>query len=159
MTPVRWTRPAQQERGAVLVEFAFVLPLLFALVLGIFTGGLAYTDKISLTESVREGTRFGVSLPLGTGAGAVSTWEGSVRSRVVTASDNNLAPADVCIKLVLPTGGTDCGLGDPPGASNEPAIRLVKVSATKPADLNFFLFRMNRVMTAKLVARFERDTG
>ncbi len=143
----------------MLIEMALVLPVLLSLVLAIFTGGLAYTDKISLVEAVREGARYGVSLPLGTGAGAVTTWEGSVRSRVVAASDGALAPGDVCVKFALPTGGSDCGLGDPPGASNDPTIHLVKISATKPASLDFFFFKMNKVMTAKLVARFERDTG
>ena len=147
------------ERGSVLVEFTIVLPLLLALILGIFTGGQAYSDKISMVEAVREGARYGASLPLGTGGSAVSTWEAGVRSRVVEASAGGLASADVCVKFVLPVGGSDCGLADPPGASNEPTIHLVKVSATKPATLEFFVFRMDKVMTGKLVARFERDTG
>jgi hypothetical protein len=149
----------KDERGSVLVEFALVLPLLLALLLGIFTGGTAYTNKIGLVEAVREGARFGASLPMGVGAGAVDTWESGVRNHVVEASAGDVAYADVCVKYVLPTGGSDCGLADPAGASSEPSIHLVKVSATRPATLEFFFFSTETVMKSGLVARFERDTG
>lgn len=151
--------PDRTQRGAVFLEFALVLPLLLSMVLGIFTGGLTYTHKISVVEAVREGARYGASLPLGTGASAVSTWEAAVRERVVNASAGEIAAADVCVKFVLPTGGSDCGLADPPGATNEPAVHLVKVRATKPGRIEFFFFTNNLVLQGKLVARFERDTG
>ncbi len=152
-------RPQRNQRGTALVEFAMVLPLAFALLLGIFTGGVAYSNKIGLVEAVREGARFGASLPMGSGAGAVTTWETQVKNRVVAASGGDVAFADICVKFVLPTGGTDCGLADPPGASNEPTIHLVKVSAVRSATLEFFFFTSQKVMQGKLVARFERDTG
>lgn len=145
------------ERGTVFLEFAIVLPLLLSLVLGIYTGGLAYTDKISLVEAVREGARYGASLPMGTTA--VSTWETGVRDRVVSASGGDVAFADVCVKFVLATGGSDCGIGDPPGAINEPSVHLVKVSATKQAKIEFFFFTSEPLLRGKIVARFERDTG
>ena len=154
--PAEWLR---DERGAVFVEFAMVLPLFFALVLGIFTGGKAYTDKISLIEAVREGARYGASYLPGTGSTAVTDLENGVRTRVVDASGGSVASADVCVKFVLPTGGSDCGLTDPSGASSEPTVHLLKVSATRPATLEFFFFRTNTVMKGTLVARFERDTG
>lgn len=159
MLLARRRRPPTTDRGGVVVEFALVLPVFLALVLGIFTGGQAYTDKISLTEAVREGTRYGASLPLGSGPTAVTDWESGVRARVVEASGGDVASADVCVKFVLPTGGADCGLNDPPGALNEPTVHLVKVSATKEATLEFFFFKTDTVMSGKLVARFERDTG
>lgn len=152
-------RRLRSEQGAVFVEFVLVLPLFLALILGIFTGGLAYTNKIGVVEAVREGARFGASLPMGTGASALSTWENGVKSRVVDASGGDVALADVCVKWVLPTGGSDCGMTDPVGSSNEPTVHLVKVSATKPAKMEFFLFSRDTVLTGRLVARFERDTG
>ena len=156
---LRHRRPRGSERGAIFLEFALILPLLLAVILGIFTGGQAYTDKIALMEAVREGARYGASLPMGAGAGAISTWEAGVRSRVVDASGGDVASADVCVAWVLPTGTSHCGLGDPAGASNEPTVHLVKVSATKPAAMQFFFFSRNTTLTGRLVARFERDTG
>ena len=143
------------ERGTVFLEFAIVLPLLMSLVLGIYTGGLAYTDKISLVEAVREGARYGATLPMGTTP--VSTWETGVRDRVVSASGGDVAFANVCVKFVLPTGGSECGIGDPPGAINEPSVHLVKVSATKQAKIEFFFFTSEPLLRGKIVARFERD--
>src|SRR5258708_12152723 len=65
---------ARGEQGASLVEFALIVPLLFALVLGIATGGLAYNRKISITNSRREGARFGATLAChATGAAASPT--------------------------------------------------------------------------------------
>jgi Flp pilus assembly protein TadG len=45
------------ERGAAVVEFALVLPLLFMLVFGIIHFGRGYNAKIELTGAVREGAR------------------------------------------------------------------------------------------------------
>lgn len=45
------------ERGAVAVEFALVLPVLLLLLLGIVEFGHAYNAQISLTHAAREGAR------------------------------------------------------------------------------------------------------
>lgn len=47
----------RDERGAVLVEFAFVLPLLLLLLLGIIDFGNTYNDFISIRQGVREAAR------------------------------------------------------------------------------------------------------
>lgn len=146
----------------MFLEFAIVLPLLMSLVLGIYTGGLTYTDKISLVEAVREGARYGASLPVGTDP--VSTWETNVRNRVVSASGGDVAFEDVCVQFAtasvpVPTGHCDPGIADPPGATNEASVHLVKVSATKQAKIEFFFFTSEPLLRAKVVARFERDTG
>lgn len=47
----------KRERGAALVEFAIVLPLLVTLVFGIIEFGRAYNAQISLTHAAREGIR------------------------------------------------------------------------------------------------------
>lgn len=152
-------RRQQPERGAIFVEFALVLPLLMSLVLGIYTGGQAYTNKIGVVEAVREGARYGASLPMGTDVNALTTWKDRVRSRVVDASAGDVLAADVCVEWVLPGAGILCGLSDPAGATNEPTVHLVKVSATKAAKMEFFFFSKNTTLRGQLVARFERDTG
>lgn len=149
----------RREQGAVLVEFALMVPLFLALVLGIFTGGTAYYQKISIVEAVREGGRFGASLPLGSGVGALVAWEDAVRARVVEASAGELEPTDVCVTLVLPAGGSECGVPDPPGAAGEPAVHLVKVSASRPSSIQFFFFDTDVDLNGSIAARFERDTG
>ena len=48
---------SRHERGAALVEFAIILPLLLALVFGIIEFGRGYNVKVELTGGVREGAR------------------------------------------------------------------------------------------------------
>ena len=48
-----------QEKGAELVEFALVLPLLLVLCLGVVEFGRAYYTYNLLTKAVRDGARFG----------------------------------------------------------------------------------------------------
>lgn len=151
--------PLRSETGGVLVEFVFVLPLLFALLLGITTSGLAYATKISVVEAVREGARFGASHGLSTAPTAVADFEASVKSRVVAAAGGSLTSADVCVKLALPTGGSDCGVNDPASASAEPNVHLVKVAATKQAKIQFFFFTTTATLNQSLAARYERDLG
>lgn len=50
-------RTPRDETGAVMVEFAFVLPLLLMLVIGIIEFGRGYNAKIELTGAAREGAR------------------------------------------------------------------------------------------------------
>ena len=47
----------RDEKGASAVEFALVLPVLFALLFGIIEFGAAFNAQISLTQAVREGVR------------------------------------------------------------------------------------------------------
>ncbi|WP_298585390.1 TadE/TadG family type IV pilus assembly protein [uncultured Kocuria sp.] len=47
----------RSERGAAAVEFALVVPILLALVLGIMEFGRAYNAQISLTHAARETAR------------------------------------------------------------------------------------------------------
>ena len=56
--PTRWTR--DNERGAVLIEFALVLPLLLVLFAGMFDMGLAFQRYQAVTNAAREGARMAV---------------------------------------------------------------------------------------------------
>lgn len=52
---------ARPERGAVLVEFAIVALLLFALIFGIVDFGNAYNDHISVRQGARDAARQAVT--------------------------------------------------------------------------------------------------
>ena len=53
------SRPRREarDRGAAVVEFALVIPLLMALVLGIIDYGLWFNDSISVRQGAREAAR------------------------------------------------------------------------------------------------------
>jgi Flp pilus assembly protein TadG len=53
---------SHDQRGAAAVEFAIILPILAALLLGIINLGLGYNKVLGLAEGVREGARFGATL-------------------------------------------------------------------------------------------------
>ena len=59
------TNTTGSERGAAAVEMALLLPVLIALVFGIFEFGRAYNAQLELTSAVREGAR---SLAVGASA-------------------------------------------------------------------------------------------
>lgn len=53
--------PAERQRGATAVEFALILPMLLAMLLGVADFGVAYGQNISLQAAAREGAREGVT--------------------------------------------------------------------------------------------------
>jgi TadE-like protein len=63
MTMTTRRRGAQRrsdERGAVAVEFALILPVLAAMVFGIIEFGFFFAQSASLAHGAREGARMGV---------------------------------------------------------------------------------------------------
>ena len=131
----------RNERGSALVELTLVLPLFVALLLGIFTCGNAYFQKISVVDAARGGARYGASLQ-GRRSGGIGIWRQYVKDRVVKLSGGQLVPADVCVDLVMPTGtNTACGVERPPWRPRtRPMLapaRLVKVSVTRSARIEF----------------------
>ena len=55
----RVTRRLRSERGAELIEFALILPLIVVLLMGIFDFGLAFQRYEVITNAAREGARLG----------------------------------------------------------------------------------------------------
>jgi Flp pilus assembly protein TadG len=56
----RRVAPRPQQRGAAVVEFALLLPVLLVLLLGTLEGSLALYDKAVITNASREGARAGI---------------------------------------------------------------------------------------------------
>jgi len=108
------------KRGAAAVEFALVLPLLVALVLGIVDFGRAYNQQITLTQIAREGARL------------ASLGITDYKARLVSA-----APASLGLKLT-DISGTTCTLSSLPTSD-----AIVTVSKT-------FTFTAPRLVGAAL---------
>ena len=125
------------EAGASAVEFALIASLLFMVILGMFSGGLAYSRKLALVHAAREGARYGVTLcygwdgtTCGPGAGvSVSdAWLDAVADRAVTTAAGNLAESwdgqYVCVAYI--------GFGSP-STSSDDRTRKREKSGTNPA--------------------------
>lgn len=67
------------EGGALIVEFALIVPILFFLVFGIVDFGRAYFTLNNLAAAVREGARYGAVLP-----SPIPAWApDSIKQRVI----------------------------------------------------------------------------
>jgi Flp pilus assembly protein TadG len=152
-------RVAGDERGAALVEFALLLPVLAALVLGVFSGGLAYNRKITITNAVREGARFGSTLPFD------GDWATTVRQRVLDTSTGELTTdSQVCVKMLRTPSDTIQQTAGCPFPSVEPATPsgvpantcIVKVWAQRSASLEVFFFSRTVNLSGRAVGLFER---
>lgn len=100
-------RRRREDRGASAVEFALVMPILLLLLFGLITTGLTFSDHLSATNAVREGSRYGAAADI-----AQAGWATSVRDRVkqvyfnagVTVTDDQ-----ICVRLVQAGGVTPAG--------------------------------------------------
>jgi Flp pilus assembly protein TadG len=130
---------SRTESGASAVEFALVVPFLCLLLLGMVTTGFTYSDHLSITNSVREGARFGSSSvytqaasvgPPAVAAITPAQWAASVQTRVhdvYFGTGSNASANDICVDLVKPDGTSAIG-----GAVGSPAAPLPTCAASKP---------------------------
>lgn len=83
-----WQR-ARDDRGAAIIEFALVAPLLLVLVWGIIEAGRAFYTINSLASAVRDGARYGAACNLGAPGNTLTltgtACETEIRDMVVTA--------------------------------------------------------------------------
>jgi len=108
---------ARSDDGAALVEFALIMPILVMLLLGMVTGGMAYNKKLAITNGVREGSRYGATLPVasstctsGPTSGTLDCWLKQVADVTQSSSEGELAstaPAlKICVAYMYPAGTT-----------------------------------------------------
>jgi Flp pilus assembly protein TadG len=136
--------------GAVALEFALILPLFLMLVFGVVTVGLAYNDKLSIANAVREAGRMGANTVYTQSAPTVITptqWADSVQQRVQQVYFNagsTLSTSQICVKLIDSSGGqlaapttqgSSCGTEPSAPATMAAGTCAVKVWVQKPATI------------------------
>lgn len=175
--PPRIVRRRGSQRGAMLIEFALILPVLGALLIGMLSGGLAYNRKLSLTNGAREGARFAATLPVQNFAN-LNAWLDEVDAVAVGAVDDGLAAsaADryVCVAYVHPDGvistdqttrrvetdGTVSYTAAPCFSDGRPSSeRRVQVVLERSTELDALIFRHVIDLRGRSVARFEALAG
>jgi hypothetical protein len=111
----------RDERGASVVEFALILPVFLAIVLGAFTGAAAYNRKQDLVSASREGARFAATLSVSpvnssctTGSTDMDKWLNCVKAAVVQAASGDLNAGGstryVCVAYINNTGNLQSGV-------------------------------------------------
>lgn len=170
------------DDGAALVEFAIVMPLLFMLLLGIFTGGFAYNQKLAVVNGVREGSRYGATLPVASApacaGGQLDCWLQQVATITMQGSEGELnsgvAELVICVAYHYPSGSeaadrtrslTVTGVQSPSTGtfSNSRCFddgrpnneRRVQVSGSRQGKLEFLLFSMTPTLRSSSVTKFE----
>ena len=92
-------RLRSDERGAALVEFALVVPLLMAMMCVIIDFGLGLHTLNNLTSAIREGARYGAVLPLPGPTANDARVQNRVVSYMSSYGGNTLAPGSVTVAL------------------------------------------------------------
>jgi Flp pilus assembly protein TadG len=183
----RVRRAATGDRGAVLVEFAITFPVLVMFLLGMFTGGLAWNQKLAMTNGVREGSRFGATLAVsssscGAGGGTLDCWLTQVADVTQSASEGELgstvATRRICVAYVYPAGtattpndrtkslvrtssGDSITTGSTCFATSDgrpDTEHRVQVTASRQATLEFMLFTLTPTLSTESVTKFEAET-
>jgi hypothetical protein len=94
----------RSERGAVIVEFALLLPLLAMLLFGMMTGGLVMSRRLAIAQASRESARYGATVAwdqcIPTSVCSGRTWAQQVRELAVHRSDDGATASDICVALV-----------------------------------------------------------
>jgi Flp pilus assembly protein TadG len=105
----RPARRARGERGAAMVELVLIIPVFLMLIFGGITAGLAYEHKAEVVHAVRDGARYGATVPLGqcditTNCGS-RNWAQLVQYVTAQRSDGTLSTAQICVSLVSGSSG------------------------------------------------------
>jgi Flp pilus assembly protein TadG len=124
-----------QRRGAAMVEFAIVVPLLLLLVMGIMEFGMVMHDYLMLVHATREAAR----------TAAIGQPVSKIKDRVIAAAGlPNLRPDMVQVDTMDPNTNAWVPVGDKADGSqnNVPADGIVRVAVAKyPHNMvtgNFF---------------------
>ncbi len=167
--PLRAHRPCpREETGASLVEFALVLPVFLMLMLGMFTGGLAYSRKQSVAQGAREAARYGATLPI-TASLPVDAWLDRVATLAKSSSDGELGaakPGQIVCVAYLPATGTPRSRQESSGAvsfTDAPCVvddgrageTRVQVVTRRVSKLEALVFSRDLSLDAQAVARYE----
>ena len=136
----------KRDRGAALTEAAIVMPLLLALVFGIWTVARAWNVRGTMEHAVREGVRFGATeLPWdGT---SVSQLEAVVDAELATASVPSASVNSVCIAMAT----SPCGFTATAQGYEQVAVRIQYPNY----PLNFLFFTTTVNLTVESVGRYE----
>lgn len=159
---IRTGKHGRADNGASLVEFALLAPLVFALLLGMFTGGISLSRQNSMANAVREASRLGATLE------EDADWATAVRSRVEKLAGGDLETGQICVKLVKKESdgtetdrqSTSCSAEltpEEPSAADVPNGQcIVKVWAGRDSDFNVVFFSRTLQLRTDAINLYER---
>lgn len=172
-------RPAD-DRGAAVVEFALILPVLTMLLLGLISGAIAWNENLALSQGARVAGRRAVTTPLPASqtTETMAVWLDEVADQAVDASEGKMASSvagrAVCVAYVYPAGsaadqtfareltgtgtrtsGTAPCFADGQGDDD----RRVQVVLERESVLDLGLRRLSLTLRRQVVFRYEAHAG
>ena len=151
------------EDGVALVEFAFVLPLLLLLVLGLIDFGKAFNYKNDETHLANQAARYATvnSCPQCTGAQTLNTWiptqaaSNELQTGLALANKLTIAFADSAGKFPGETGYS----APAAGAQNHCIGKAIKVSLTYDYSFMPYLKLGTFTIRGSATMRVEKNWG
>ena len=144
----------RDERGAALVEFAIVMPLLFLLLFGVIEFAIAFNDYQSIRQGARDGARQAVVKDYG------STVSCGINGAAAAAPDN--AKRIICTTKARTGLGNDVRVGlrvtenAPAGFKND-TMQVCTVRMIAPITGLLDPFLEGRPLRTEVEMRVERD--
>jgi Flp pilus assembly protein TadG len=173
----RAARARHGDRGAVVVEFALILPILVMLLFGTLTGAICWEQDLAVSHASRQAARYGVTLPTSNYT-SLDDWLTAVSARAVSTADGNLntnvTGRQICVAYVYPAGTatldktrsrTETSTGSV-SYSNSPCYtdghptteRRVQVDARRTGTFNAILFTKTLTLREQTVFKYEVAT-
>lgn len=165
---------ADRERGAAVVEAALTFPLIVMLIFGMFSGGMALSQKNSIENAAREASRLGATSVV-VDTSNTKPWLDDVANAAIAAAtgelDADVSGQYVCVALVGTSNGTDgrkvisegaatydtgsCGaVGEMDCPTGRPCVQ---VKLQRDAILDVVLTRHEMTLDASSVTIYERN--
>jgi Flp pilus assembly protein TadG len=151
----RRRRRCRSDRGAALVEFAIIFPVLAMLVFGMLSGGVVMNKRMSVTHATREAARYGATVPVEQ-LGTADAWAAHIQDVAVERSGGELVADDICVALLDGTTVTASTDGAACIADDINTGHRVQVSATLPEqEINAIIVRVPVSVESNATAKFE----
>jgi len=176
-------RRGSGDRGAVLVEFAFVMPILIMLLFGLVSAGMAWNQNLAMASAARAGGRYAATLrTASTGFTSIDDYLDAVAQRVVDSSEGALATTApgrvICVAYVHNSSSLDFdktrsrtetgttvtrGDGSTDGkcfTDNQGDTEAhIQISVQRTTTIETGLWSQTTTLSQKVVFRYEESSG
>ena len=165
------------DRGAVLVELAFVLPIIVMLLFGLISAGMAWNTNLAMASGARAGARYAATLPT-TNYTSMDDYLDAVAQRVVDSSEGAMATSVagrvICVAYVHPAGTvaldstrsrTETGTTVTRASSscysdNQTSTdSRIQISVQRSTTIETGIWSQTATLTQKVVYRYEVSSG
>ena len=166
------------DRGAAVIEFAIVMPVIVMLMLGLTSGAAAWNESQAMSHGGQVAGRYAATLPLPADSAEMDDWLDDIIDRAVSASEGEMstgtADRSICVAYVDPAGsspdntvsrridaagvrtlGTSECFADGQGST----VKRVQVLMERSSFIELGLRRQSFHISRTVVFRYEADSG